>query len=62
MGTGTKERLTIATEHSLKRTEETQAINLELMGGDPYFAFIWINDTCYTVSKKPRGFEIVKTQ
>jgi len=59
-----KKIITISTDHSTKHTEKTQAIHLEMSGGCPWFAYIWIDNICYTVRKKDNGrtFTISKTK
>jgi len=52
----------IATEHSTHHTEKTQAIHLEMAGGSPWFAYLWIDDVCYTVRKKEKSVQLVKTK
>ena len=54
----------ICTDHSTKHTEKTQAIDLKLMGGSPYFAYIWIDDVCYTIRRtyRSKSFKIEKTK
>jgi len=42
--------ITIADEHSVHQPK--QKITLELMGGCPYFQYIWIDDECYVLTKK----------
>ena len=41
--------VTIADEHSRQRPKQFMTIELE--GGDPWFAHIWINDECYCISR-----------
>ena len=53
-------QLTIATEHSVHSPK--QFITINLMGGSPYFNYIWINDVCYTVTKTDRSVKIHKTK
>ena len=59
-----KRTITISTDHSTKHTEKTQAVHLEMMGGDPWFQYIWIDDVCYTIRKSDTGhtFKIAKTR
>ena len=52
----------ISTEHSAHENQRTQKINIEMMGGSPYFNYLWIDDVCYTIRKKARSIEIVKTK
>lgn len=42
--------LTIATEHSTHNPK--QKITLRLMGGCPYFQYVWIDDECYVLTKR----------
>jgi len=53
--TMTKKIVKISTEHSKRHTEKTQSIHIEMVGGNPWFADIWIDDVCYTIRKKGRG-------
>lgn len=41
--------ITIANEHS--KHNPKQKIVLELMGGYPYFQYIWIDDEYYIITK-----------
>jgi len=43
-------KITIANAHSSKNPDKK--IELELEGGNPYFAYIWIDDVVYTIYKK----------
>jgi len=54
----------ICTDHSTKHTEKTEKIDIEMMGGSPWFAYLWIDDVCYTIRKKDTGrtFQVVKTK
>ena len=52
----------IATEHSINRIKETQEINLKMQGGSPYFAYLWIDDVIYTLTKTDRNIKITKTK
>lgn len=42
--------LTIADAHSTNRPK--QKVTLQMEGGDPWFAYIWINDTCFSVTRR----------
>ena len=42
-------KITIRSKHSTQNP--TQKIVLELMGGCPYFQYIWIDDECYVLTK-----------
>ena len=53
----------ISTEHSSREDQDTVKIYLKMMGGCPYFAYVWIDDICFTIRAKKRGgFGLVKTK
>ena len=52
----------IATEHSIKHTQDTQVIHLKLCGGSPWFAYLWIDDELYTVTKSTKQVNIKRTK
>jgi len=56
--------VTISTDHSTKHTEKTEVIRLEMSGGSPWFAYVWIDDVCYVIRKKDTGrtFSISKAK
>lgn len=58
----TEKIVTISTEHSTHHTKETQAIHLEMHGGSPWYSYLWIDDVCYTIRKKARSVEVVRTK
>jgi hypothetical protein len=37
------------------------SIPVQLQGGSPWFGYIWIDDVCYTITKKERSVTIRKT-
>lgn len=51
----------ITTEHSTRHTQDTQVIHLKLSGGSPWFAYLWIDDNLYTVTKA-RTVQIKRTK
>jgi hypothetical protein len=53
-------KLTITDAHSENRPK--QKFDVELMGGCPWFAYIWINDVCYTITEGERTVKIRKTK
>lgn len=55
-------KATITNEHSTHKPTET--IELKLIGGSPYYEYIWINDVCYTVvfNDDSEIFEITPTK
>lgn len=42
--------LVIASEHSNRNPKKK--LKIKLQGGSPWFAYIWIDDVCYTIIKK----------
>ena len=54
--------LKITTEHSVNRSKDTQEINLKLLGGSPYFGYLWIDDVLYTMFKGSRTITLKKTK
>ena len=40
-------KITIANAHS--QNEPTQTIELEMEGGSPWYAYVWIDDKGYTI-------------
>lgn len=52
--------ITIADAHSSKSPK--QKLTIELMGGSPWFNYLWIDDVCYTIVKGDRVAKIKKTQ
>lgn len=38
------------------------SIPIKLMGGCPWFGYIWIDDVCYTIIKGERSIKIKKTK
>lgn len=56
-------KVTIASMHSnFLNTAEYSAVKIPLIGGCPYFCYIWIDDTCFTLVKTARGYKIHKTK
>ena len=58
-------KATISTKHSVhfdKLTDQRMTVQLE--GGSPYFAYIWINDECYALRKANNGntFKIARVK
>ena len=41
----------ICTAHSINRTKQDRTIKLKMQGGSPYFAYLWVDDILYTVTK-----------
>lgn len=39
-----------------------QKMTIELMGGSPWFGYIWLNGACYTVTEGTRTIQIKKTR
>ena len=55
----------ISTEHSShKDYKNYREMDVELQGGSPYFAYIWINDVLHVLRKHNRGngFTITKSR
>ena len=50
--------ITIANAHS--EHKPTQKIKVKLEGGSPYFAYIWIDDILYVLTKGSRTVKIKK--
>lgn len=57
-----EKKLTVSTNHSTHDNKDTQKIELKMIGGSPYFQYLWINDVCYTIRKKTRSIELEKTK
>lgn len=38
--------------------DKGKSIEVALIGGNPYFTYIWINDGLYTLSTKGRVFKL----
>lgn len=53
------EEITISDKHS---NHKGQTVTTKLQGTNPEFAFIWINDVCYTLSKSANTFKLKKTK
>jgi len=53
----TKE-IIIAESHSQQKPKQKIVLNLE--GGSPWFAYIWIDDECYVLTKGSRIAHIKK--
>lgn len=51
-------KLIITEEHSTRNPK--QKLEIELHGGSPWFADIWIDDECYIIHKGPRTVSIKK--
>ena len=48
--------VTIATAHSSRmESDKGKELTVDLHGGNPYFAYIWIDDVCYSLRKKGNG-------
>ena len=54
--------LKIATKHSSRIPRKQIKVKLE--GGSPWFAYIWLDDVCYTIRKHDTGrvYKIEKTK
>lgn len=46
----------------LEMAGKAKTIYLKLIGGSPYFGYIWIDDVCYTVTQTSRSIQIKKTK
>lgn len=55
-------KIVIALTHSTHSYEKPHKLEVELQGGSPWFAYIWIDDVCYTIYKTNRGVTIKKTK
>ena len=52
----------ICTVHSNYQTKQDQEINLKMQGGSPLFAYLWIDDVLYTVTKTIKQVNFKKTK
>jgi len=55
-----QKKITIAKEHSSRNPKGK--LEIELSGGSPWFAYIWIDDKCYTVTLRERSVQIKLTR
>ena len=47
---------TLATHHSnITAVPDRKTLDIELYGGAPWFGYVWIDDVCYTLTKKGTG-------
>lgn len=56
------QKLIIADVHSTKETPNNprHQLVITLEGGNPWFAYIWIDDVCYAITKGQRTVKIRK--
>jgi len=53
--------VTISKKHSKYTKSSDEKLVIELQGGSPWFAYIWIDDKIYTLTKGERSVKIRKT-
>lgn len=51
----------ICTAHSKNRTPKDKTLKLKMEGGSPWFAYLWIDDVLYTVTKTSKQVNFRKT-
>ncbi len=53
--------VTISKKHSSHAKSSDEKLVIEVQGGSPWFAYIWIDDKMYTLTKGERSVKIKKT-